>query len=105
MLLNSNSLQISDVPTPSEEVHLGYGIEAAWAGGKHGREVLDRLLPMLDVCMNKSSVVFILAVEENKPDEISAYLENTLGYTCYMVAQRRAMNERLLIIMGVRQQG
>jgi release factor glutamine methyltransferase len=32
-----------------------FGIDAAWAGGKHGREVLDKLLPVIKVqpCFKK----------------------------------------------------
>jgi len=36
------------VPTPSEEIK-GNGIEASWAGGVDGREVIDRFLPLIDV--------------------------------------------------------
>lgn len=92
------------VPTASEEVdrHGFGGLEAAWAGGLHGREVLNRLLPQLARAMRPKSVVFILAVEENRPDEIAGFLERELGYVCYMAGQRRAMNERLLVIMAVR---
>ncbi|RYY84470.1 hypothetical protein EON63_09175 [archaeon] len=36
------------VPTPSEEIQ-GEGVEASWAGGVDGREVIDRFLPRLKV--------------------------------------------------------
>ena len=36
------------VPTESDEV-CGTGIEASWAGGVDGREVIDRFIPLLNV--------------------------------------------------------
>ena len=38
------------VPTPKSEM-FSSGIEAAWAGGDRGREVLDRLLPLIGVIL------------------------------------------------------
>ena len=36
------------VPTPSDEVG-SHGIEAAWAGGTDGREVIDKFIPIMKV--------------------------------------------------------
>ena len=36
------------VPTPSEEIN-SIGIEAAWAGGVDGREIIDLFIPMIKV--------------------------------------------------------
>ena len=83
------------VPTPSEEVGSRYvctghcteclvderdisffcrGIEAAWAGGLHGREVIDRLLPKLNELLSPRGVFYMVVVAENKPNEIAAAL-------------------------------
>lgn len=49
------------VPTPADEVG-GTGIEAAWAGGRNGRVVIDRFLPLVKVqyIMNSLGEIFIV---------------------------------------------
>ena len=59
------------VPTPSEEVGSD-GIEASWAGGVDGREVLDRLLPQIGDLLSPSGALYLVLVEENKPADIAA---------------------------------
>jgi release factor glutamine methyltransferase len=89
------------VPTADDE--LGRGDEyAAWAGGKHGRVVLDQLLQgRLDKLMAAKAIVYILAIEENRPQEICSILQ-ALGFSTEIVARKRARNERLCVIRGVR---
>lgn len=50
------------------------GIEAAWAGGLHGREVMDRLLPKLKTLLSPRGVFYMVVVVENRPNEIAALL-------------------------------
>ena len=79
------------VPTPSAEVG-GSGIEASWAGGDRGREVIDRLIPAIKVVnvlaqcgfsraahttlcvqdmLSPHGVFYMLVVQDNDPDEIA----------------------------------
>lgn len=85
------------VPTPPEEVG-GTSIEASWAGGLHGREVINRFLPILPHLMKKvTGVCYLVLVEENKPEEIKGILRgmNLAGDICL---RKRARNEALQIM-------
>ena len=57
------------MPSPADEVG-GARIEAAWAGGERGREVIDRLLPTVAPLLSDSGVFVMLTIEENGPQQI-----------------------------------
>lgn len=84
------------VPTPSEEVG-STGIEAAWAGGLHGREVIDRLLPRINSLLSPRGVFYMVVVAENRPNEIAAVLAQD-GFAMTVVRSTKAINERLSIL-------
>ena len=83
------------VPTPPEEVG-SEGIEAAWAGGLDGREVIDRLLPIVADLLSPRGCFYMVLVEENKPAEISQLLA-LQGLSSRCVLKKRAKNEGLSI--------
>ena len=84
------------VPTPSAEVG-GNGISAAWAGGMNGREVLDRLLPFVHQLLSPRGVFYLIAVDENDPDDIATALAK-YGLVTSTVVQRRDRNELLMVL-------
>ncbi|WAR12206.1 N6MT1-like protein [Mya arenaria] len=57
------------VVTPSEEVG-STGIEASWAGGKDGREVIDRVLPLVPQLLAPDGVFYMVVIKENKAGEL-----------------------------------
>ncbi|XP_012988538.1 methyltransferase N6AMT1 [Esox lucius] len=61
------------VVTPPEEVG-SRGIEAAWAGGRRGREVMDRFFPLLPKLLSDQGLFYLVTVAENNPEEIATLL-------------------------------
>lgn len=47
------------------------GIEAAWAGGKRGREVTDRFLPVVSKLLSKKGLFYLITIIENNPGEFT----------------------------------
>ncbi|OQR85007.1 hypothetical protein ACHHYP_12471 [Achlya hypogyna] len=88
------------VPTPSEEVG-STGIEAAWAGGLHGREVIDRLLPLVQHLLSDGGVFYMVIVAENRPKDIARIMAAN-GFDMEVVRSRQAFNERLSILKFTR---
>lgn len=84
------------VVTPSGEVGSA-GIEAAWAGGKRGREVTDRFLPVVSKLLSKKGLFYLITIIENNPDEILSLLAQC-GLSGEVCLSTRAGNERLSVL-------
>ena len=80
-----------------EEEEEAAGVDASWAGGKDGREVLDRFLPQIPQLLSKEGRCYLVVLEENLPKEIEARMA-LHGLVMREVARRFAISERLLIL-------
>lgn len=83
------------VQTPPDEVGTDR-IEAAWAGGARGREVIDRLLPAVSALLSPRGSFYLLLEAVNDPHEVAARLRAG-GLEAVEVGARRAQNERLSV--------
>ncbi|XP_071498730.1 methyltransferase N6AMT1-like [Diadema antillarum] len=84
------------VVTPSEEM-TSSGIEASWAGGIDGREVTDRLLPLVASLLSPLGVMYLITIRENKPHELMKWVSN-MGLESKVVLERRAGPEHLSVL-------
>ncbi|XP_061214975.1 methyltransferase N6AMT1 isoform X1 [Neopsephotus bourkii] len=84
------------VVTPSEEVE-SQGIEASWAGGKKGREVMDRVFPLVPDLLSPEGLFYLVTIKENNPDEILETMKKH-GLEGTRVLSRQAGPEMLTIL-------
>ncbi|KAI1899699.1 hypothetical protein AGOR_G00064460 [Albula goreensis] len=84
------------VVTPSEEVGSS-GIEAAWAGGRRGREVMDRFFPLVPQLLSSQGLFYLVTIAENVPEEIIGMLGQS-GLKGEVCLSRRAGRESLSIL-------
>ncbi|XP_030310027.1 methyltransferase N6AMT1 isoform X1 [Calypte anna] len=84
------------VVTPSEEVE-SHGIEASWAGGKNGREVMDRVFPLVPDLLSPGGLFYLVTIKENNPDEILEIMKK-YGLEGTQVLSRQAGEEMLTIL-------
>ncbi|XP_069106110.1 methyltransferase N6AMT1-like [Argopecten irradians] len=84
------------VVTPSEEVGSS-GIEASWAGGCHGREVMDRLFSQIPEILSPHGIFYLVIIKENNADEIEEIMKS-YGYKMWTVISRRSGPEFLSIL-------
>jgi release factor glutamine methyltransferase len=83
------------VPTPPDEVGTER-IEAAWAGGERGREVIDRLLPAISPLLSPTGSFYLLLEAANDVEDLCERLR-ALGLDAELMLARRARNERLSV--------
>ena len=88
------------VPTESEEVACS-GIEASWAGGIDGREVINKFLPTATKFLSSTGVFFLLGIHQNKPEEICE-IAKSFQLSGSIVGGRKAGIEKLWVIKFVK---
>ena len=88
------------VPTPAGELG-SRGIEAAWAGGDRGREVIDLVLPQVPRWLSPGGVFYMVVVEDNDPAEIQRLMRG-LGLKTEAVVACKAKNEKLSLLKFTR---
>ncbi|WAQ92028.1 hypothetical protein PtA15_15A423 [Puccinia triticina] len=77
-----------------DDARVNHAISASWAGGSDGMKLTNRLLDNLDRILHpQRGVFYLVAVKENKPDEIIKRMENS-GFA----AVRRAGREHLHVL-------
>ncbi|KAM5280940.1 methyltransferase N6AMT1 [Ctenodactylus gundi] len=84
------------VVTPPEEVGT-HGIEAAWAGGRHGRQVMDRFFPLASDLLSPGGLFYLVTVRDNNPEEILNTLK-TKGLHGTTALSRQAGQEVLSVL-------
>nr|XP_020759239.1 hemK methyltransferase family member 2 isoform X3 [Odocoileus virginianus texanus] len=84
------------VVTPPEEVG-SHGIQAAWAGGRSGREVIDRFLPLAPDLLSPRGLFYLVTTKENNPEEILNIMK-TKGLQGTTALSRRAGQEILSVL-------
>ena len=88
------------VVTPPEEVG-SLGIQAAWAGGRSGREVIDRFLPLAPDRLSPRGLFYLVSIKENNPEEILKIMK-TKGLQGITALSRRAGQEILSVLKFTR---
>ena len=61
------------VPSPPSDRHLP--MNAIWAGGENGREVIDQFIPLIPKLLKPKGWCLLLVCKENNPEEIIKVLE------------------------------
>ncbi|XP_006899465.1 PREDICTED: hemK methyltransferase family member 2-like isoform X1 [Elephantulus edwardii] len=84
------------VVTPPEEVGSN-GIEAAWAGGRDGRQVMDRFFPLAADLLSPGGLFYLVTIKENNPEEILRTMK-TKGLHGNMALSRQAGQEILSVL-------
>lgn len=89
------------VVTDSIEVNDKRLIRRTWAGGKNGREVMDRLFPYIPDLLADNGTFYLLAIKENNLEDIIAIFDG-LNMSGNIVADRKIRGEHLHVLKFIK---
>ncbi|GAB6019585.1 hypothetical protein CHUAL_001154 [Chamberlinius hualienensis] len=88
------------VPTVDEEITMDK-LSASWAGGCKGRKIMDRLFSLVDQLMSPTGFFYLIALEDNNLDEITAIM-STFNFHSEIVLKRKSGHEKLNVMKFIR---
>lgn len=72
-------------------------ISKAWAGGNKGRQVMDRLFPLIPALLSGTGLFYLLVIKENEPHNIIRVFED-LNMIGSVIAERKIRGEHLFVL-------
>lgn len=85
------------VVTESLEILDNKLISKAWAGGCKGREVMDRLFPVIPELLSNNGLFYLLLIKENEPQSIIDIFKD-FNISGSIVTERRIRGEHLYVL-------
>jgi len=76
-------------------------LSAAWAGGRNGREVMDRFFPLVDQLLSPNGIFYLVIIKENSQDDIERIM-TSFGFASEVVVSRKSGQEHLSILKFLR---
>uniref|UniRef100_A0A6V7I7S1 Methyltransferase HEMK2 n=1 Tax=Bracon brevicornis TaxID=1563983 RepID=A0A6V7I7S1_9HYME len=89
------------VVTESSEIFDERLISKTWAGGKDGREVMDRLFPFIPNLLSSQGIFYLVVIKENKPSDIINIFKS-FDMAGIVVGERKVRGEHLYILRFVK---
>lgn len=93
------------VPTDQHELEHAIAerdIYASWAGGKDGREVIDKFLATVNYFLSDRGIVYLVTLETNKPNEIISIAEVQGLHACQVLKRRAGIETLYILRLGKR---
>ncbi|XP_011495982.1 PREDICTED: hemK methyltransferase family member 2 [Ceratosolen solmsi marchali] len=85
------------VVTEALEIFDNKLINKTWAGGYKGRQVMDKLFPMIPHLLSAKGIFYLLVIKENEPTNILQLFEkfNIIGS---IIIERKIQGEHLFVL-------
>lgn len=85
------------VVTDSEEVTESNLISKTWAGGKYGREVMEKVFPHIPQLLSNTGMFYLLVIKDNDPNYIIELFKR-LNMVGTIVKERKIRGEHLYVM-------
>lgn len=90
------------VATPDEELGNSCSLQAAWAGGANGTEVITRFIDQANHLLSPHGQFLLVLEKVNQPHQLLNKIHAKYPMTCEIMMDRKCGIEHLFIVRGVK---